>query len=519
MSDKSIPFKGITGASYQSLSKYSAVERSVNWFPETVENPDETKTRIVLYPTPCTGFYGELPDPSFQQNARGLIEINGSLYGVNGTVVFRFYAPNSGPSQPNPNGTFVAIGTVVDDGTPVTMIANGVIASGQQILISSANRLYVIITATDTLSPVTALAGQSVAFLDDYFISIIPGTNGIQVSDINDGTTWNPLATAYTQGQSDALVNLIADREYLWLFGSRRMEIWYNAGTLAFPFAIQPGAFIEMGLGAQNSLTQADNSLFWLGQDKRGGLSAWRANGLTPVRISNHAVEQFWAKYSSISDCITYSFLWRGHTFIRFIFPTATVVGNPQVGYGWTYDVTTSTMLGYSVWHENRFTNNQGQNFAPIERTHAYFQGTHVVGSGGVDGNIGTLFQFTDITALPTNPVITLQCSDDGGQTWGIERILPVGVVGQYTYRALWNLLGSSRDRVFKIKAVDYGDASQVFPIVRERICPHIWDNNNRIFYSRLELELAKGIGNEGGISEGFWAIITGELTIDPGVN
>lgn len=525
MPRKTINFTEMVGPSYQSQSKYAAIERCVNFFVEVIEVPGETKNKVSLYPTPCTAVYGTLPGVNLKFPARGLLELNGNLFGINGSVVYQFFPP--GPL--NPVGTFIPVAGpgVYNDGLPVSMIANGVIVPGQQqILISSGDKGYILTpsAAGNTLTPLNAavgfLGGRGAAFLDDYFISIIPGTNGIQVSPVNNGLgNWDPTAVAYTQGQSDALVNLIADRELLWLFGSRRSEIWYNSGASGFPFAIQPGAFIECGLEAAASLVQADNTLFWLGQDKRGGNSIWRANGINPVRVSTHAVELAISRYSSVSDCVAYSFLWRGHTFIRFIFPTATIPGNPQVGYAWTYDCAASGLLGIPVWHENNFTDLNGNTFAPLERTHAYFQGTHVVGSGGVEGNAGTLYSFTDYTTLPKNPYLTLQLSNDGGNTWDKEIQIFVGAAGQYQQRALANLLGNARDRVFKVKCVDMGEAGGGFPIVRERICPHIWENNNRVTYHRLELELNKAIGQEGGATDGFWGIITAELTMTPGAS
>ncbi len=428
------------------------------------------------------------------------------MYGINGDVLFKFDAP----SDAFPDGKWSIEGSVAGDGNPAYMIANGVTNANQQIFISSVNHGYILVpdvTFVDLSTLPGFIAGQGAAFLDNYFVSIIPGTNGFQVSALNDGLTWDPLAVAYMQGQSDNLVNLIADREYLWLFGSRRSEIWYNAGTSPVPFAIQPGAFMECGLGAQASLVQADNTLFWIGQDKRGGLSAWRANGFNPLRITNHAVEYAWARYSTVADCTAYAFLWRGHTFVRFIFPTAQA--------GWTYDCAASQMLGYPVWHENTFTDGAGNTLAPLERTHAYFQGAHVVGSGGADDHAGALWEFTDNTTIAVDPVVQLRWSDDGGNTYGPELQIPVGRVGEYEKRVIANLLGSGRDRVFWVRCVDYGDGggnlpiTGQFPIIRDRICPHLSSENKRIFYKRLELEVQRGIGFEVGATTPLSGVVT----------
>lgn len=516
----SVPFPNFVGSSYTSLSKYAAIERTVNFFIEVTEDPEDTKkNNATLYPTPCAGYLSGPATGAYAQPSRGLLELNGKLFGVNGNTIIQYVLP----TPVFPNGIFSRlIPTVQNDGNPVSMIANGVTNNNQQVFISSADKGYIYVPSSGGFVDLAAqvpgfIAGNGAAFLDDFFISLIPGTNGFQISKENDGSQWDAADVSYTQGQSDTLVNLIADREYLWLFGNRRSEIWYNQGGQFFPFAIQPGAFMEIGLGAKYSLVQADSSLFWIGQDKRGGLSAWRANGLTPLRVSNHAVETAWSKYSTVSDCVSYSFLWRGHIFVRFIFPTAKAA--------WTYDATASQQRGYAEWHENSFTDSNGDFQAPVERSHAYVNGVHVVGSGGGEGNPGTLYQFTDTTIIDADPVILLRYSNDGGNTFGSEIEIHVGKIGEYTKRAIVNLLGNARDRVFWARCVDYGDCPNalgavypnVFPVTRDRICPHLFENNNRIYYDRLEIECQKGIGNQAGQTTAFWALVNAYLTFTVG--
>lgn len=502
-------FKGFIGPSYQLLSKYAAIERCVNFFPEVVEDPSESKSRIVLFPTPCTGLYSA---QAATAPCRGLLELNGILLVVNGSTLYQFLSPTTVP----PNGQFIPIGDINNDGLPVTMIANGVTNSNQQVLISTqSDHAYICVPSAGTLLDLSTvpgfMGGRGAAFLDDYFISLIPGTNGFQISAINDGTSWDAADVAFTEGQSDELLNLIADREYLWLYGTRRSEIWYNQGGQFFPFAIQPGAFIEIGLGSFSVLIQADNSIFFLGRSMRGGLILWRTNDLNPLRVSNHAVETAWASYETVTDAVAYSFVWRGHTFVRAIFP--------QAQKAWTYDVAASRSLGYSVWHENNFTDNNGQQWAPIERTHAYFEGVHVVGSWGQDGFPGTLYQFTDSTNLPPNPVLLERQSRDGGNTWGAERQVQAGAAGQYEIRWISNLWAEARDCVFWVRCVDYGDAGGMFPILRDRICPHIFNGNQRNYYRRLEIEGNKAIGSEGGAVGGFWGLVNAYLTFEQGQN
>ena len=504
---------GFIGPSYLSMSKYASVERCVNFYLEVVEDPHENKSRQILYPCPLAGYLSGQPPAGLRQRNRGLLEVNGRVFGVNGTQMFEYITPYNTVAGTTAGqfGGWSIIGTIVDDGDPVSMIANGVNAgnpasnTNQQIFVTTSSGngyIYTLGGVFTNLGTVPGfMAGQGAAFLDDFFISIITGTNGFQISKQNDGTQWDNTQVAYTQGQSDALSAIIADREYLWLLGSRRSEIWYNSGAQFFPFAIQPGAFLEIGIQAWHTLVQADNSLFWMGQDKRGGLSFWRANGLIPIRVSNHAVEQMWASYAKVSDAFAYSFLWRGHTFIRIIFPSANA--------GWTYDAAASQQLGYAVWHENSFTDSNGNSLAPFEGAHCYVapensytgQGFHIIGSRGADGNPGALYTFTDQTIIDADPALLLRYSNDGGNTWGSERPIKVGKVGDYTKRARAILCGAGRDRVIWVRCNDYGNCPQNpdgtggFTMTRDRISPHDFDENKYIRYSSYEFEVNKGIG------------------------
>ena len=53
------------------------------------------------------------------------------------------------------------------------------------------------------------------------------------------------------------------------------------------------------------------------------------------------------------------------------------------------------------------------------------------------------------------DPKIGLCWSDDGGHTWGNWRFTTMGKIGQYRARAYWEMLGSARNRVWKIRVTD----------------------------------------------------------------
>lgn len=50
-----------------------------------------------------------------------------------------------------------------------------------------------------------------------------------------------------------------------------------------------------------------------------------------------------------------------------------------------------------------------------------------------------------------TDPMIMLQASNDGGITWGSERWVSMGKIGEYRKRVQWYRTGRARDRVFRV--------------------------------------------------------------------
>ena len=167
----SSPFPGFVGPSYQLANQYATIERTVNWHLVANEAAaEESKFRLGLEPAPGNQPFGTLPVPApFNQPNRGLLELRGVAYGVNGTVVFSIDSA----------GTYTNIGAVFSDGKPCSMVANG----NGQIFIASAGQGYVIQTGGGAGSLVGPVCAASYAtFQDGYIIVITPNSNQFQIA-------------------------------------------------------------------------------------------------------------------------------------------------------------------------------------------------------------------------------------------------------------------------------------------------------------------------------------------------
>lgn len=73
----------------------------------------------------------------------------------------------------------------------------------------------------------------------------------------------------------------------------------------------------------------------------------------------------------------------------------------------------------------------------------------------GVPGGDGAVHIVYTSLLLDQEPRVMMRWSNDGGRTFGAERLVGAGKQGEYSKRARWTRLGRGRDRVFEIAMSD----------------------------------------------------------------
>lgn len=476
---------GLVGPSYTSQSRIADSEALMNWYCENIESPNG-KAPLAMYPTPGLTVFATLLKP-----IRGCLQINGRCFFVGAGDLYELTAA----------GGITNRGAVGNDFQPVTMATNG--TAGNQLAICSAGNIYVFYlaatganAANSLVGPVGGLQGLAsiLTFCDGYFVAVLRNSNKFQVSNLEDGSTWNPLSIQQVSVFPENIGGMTQAFRQLFILGQDgHAQVYYNSGANQYtPFDVISGAFMEEGIDAPNSLVVLDNAPFWIGGNQNGNGIAWRANGYTPLRVSNYGVETAWAKYPSKgSDAIGYAYKDQGHTFWVLRFPSA----NNGFGATWVYDVATQ------MWHERGYwsdTAGYTGYTAHLSTCHCFAFGLHLVGdwnSGNVYSmSIGTytdnakpirrfrraphvsseqerIFHarlqldmevgdgpippLTDGAGNPRDPQIMLRWSDDGGFTWSNEHWIGAGQAGQFKTRAVWNRLGYARDRVYEVMVTD----------------------------------------------------------------
>jgi hypothetical protein len=325
----------------------------------------------------------------------------------------------------------------------------------------------------------------TVTYQDGYFIFSGVGTNEFFIS--NPTSSDEPLITfgdqniAAKSGNSDVLIAAYSNNRQLYLFGASTMEIWFNAGAGVFPFARQDGRFSQVGCSSAASIARLGETLLWLGTNQQGGGVVYMLDNAMPSRVSNHAVEYAIQNYGNLAYATAYGYQQEGHYFYCLNIPNSNTT--------WVYDVMTKQ------WAERQSTEN-GVTDRHLGETHCIVGHNHIVGDYR-NGNIYAYdlqtytdndnmvlrirqtphvsdtgnrvfyklfevdFQFgvglnndgTDPEAV--DPRVTLEISNDGGQTFSNPIFASMGKIGVWNHRARWQRLGSSRDRVFKVTSAE----------------------------------------------------------------
>ena len=459
-------------AAYRSQSPIADQEALINWYVEQMESPGAT-VKTALYPTPGVEAFATVNEVG----GRAMFAQAGRCFAVFGTKLYEVFD----------NGTTIARGTVVDDLQPATINSNG--DGGQQLFITSGTNGYTYDLATNTLTQTigpggTALPGAYADFggsLYGYFVALDVADSRFYISDLLNGSVWDATQFAErTIGQDPWVSMYTSSYGQIWLFGGQSTEVWYNNGTSPFPFAPDPSGILPYGCAAPFSVREANDQIVWLATTANGGYQVMAAKGFNPQRISTYALENAIADYETVDDAYGETYNDLGHVFYLLTFPTEQQT--------WCYDFRTG------LWHE------RGTWIATVNAYDAWRPQWHAFAFGKqlmADRESGTIYHMSKafaldvdgrpirrvrrapaiflehtklkvskievllesglgaITGQGSNPTLMLRSSTDGGKTWGNERTVTAGALGNYQTRCLFWRLGQARNRVFEISVSD----------------------------------------------------------------
>lgn len=376
----------------------------------------------------------------------------------------------------------------VNNGGVVTLLGNLLTNSGDVSMADDGTYLvvvdgqfgYVYNTTTTAFTQITdgnfTASPQTVTWLDNYFIvSSGTSTRQFQLSQISpsvDPTVWPAVQIGFASSGGGKLQHAMADHGVLNLFGDVYTEFWQDTGSPDLPFAKIPGASQQFGLAAPFSIATHDNSLAGLFQDRGGALVAAKLAGFGIRKISDSDIDYLLKNAGSVSDAQGIGFVVGGHPILLLNMPSADLslaydglsnVWTEYKSYGHEHfkGLKGCFFMGqqYMSDHENGnlyvfdpaiYTDNDGALSMEVWSKHIWNDDKYIgISQVQVDVQSGV----GAVTDDP--PVMDLQVSKDGGNTFFSVGYSSVGTTGEYTQRVKWNNLGAARDWVLKLVVTD----------------------------------------------------------------
>lgn len=435
--------------------------RIINAYVEFLGQDQGGKAPFTTYPVPGLTRFNAT---SFTGAERGMILLTDStLIAVLGTQIVSF--------------TTAGISTVLATlaGSDRLMMARNLNATPQIGIVNTAGQYYYLQGGTLTQpTEVNLPTPNSITYLGGYFVfGIGDGTNRIfHTPPLDQATGISALAFGYASSTSDNIVRVYAHAGFLFVFKSKSLEIWQNAGTTPFAFApVQQ--YIPLGLAAPFSIAETQYGMFWV--DHKGMVRFGRDAGAQ--RISTHTVER---AIQSLSDSdraniVGHIVTWEGHECYQISAPTS-----------WTYcyDTGTSRWFQRVSYGTTRWLGNNSVNFSGHYIVSNYTNGNLYkldASSYSEDGSeyvvelwcpnsnsfpSGMIVDRLDVDVISgvgtlgagvdsTTPQLAIDYSDDGGKTFNGERLAPLGAIGQYSQLVRTSGWGriSQKGRIWRFRA------------------------------------------------------------------
>lgn len=371
------------------------------------------------------------------------------------------------------NSTFTDIGTLNTESGIVSMADNGI----ELVIVDGTSIGYVHTFGTTTLEhiPEPFPGGDTILFINGYFISVQPNSQVMWQSDLYDGRTWNALNIASAEGDPDNIETITSNHKELFVHGSLSSEVWYDAAfETGFSFTRMNGGILEYGIAAKRSVATIGGVIFLLAKTSKGERVVISITGYTPNIVSHPGINYQIGQMAKTSDAEAFTYMQEGHSFYVLTFPSADVT--------FVYDMSTQQ------WHRRK-SYGIGRWRA---RCYGFFGGRHVVG----DYSNGNLYEMSMDAVTENgeaiervrvcrevidmkeynrifvhelqldmdlglgndqvdNPVAVLQWSKDNGKTYGSEHFKPLMKQGEYRRSIMWHRLGMARRRLFKLTITD----------------------------------------------------------------
>lgn len=369
---------------------------------------------------------------------RGEHVMGGVRYVINGSTLYSEAEDGARTSLGIVGGADRAI--FADDGTNLYFVAD--------------NSLY---KYDGTLSIVTVPVVTNVsaiAYINRQFI--VSGDNGLfGTSDVADGSSYNALNYAEAETKPDALLRPYVFNQLVYMLGADSTEPWYNSGIGNPPFDRQDTALVNVGIAGKYAVANTNQYLYWLGNDRK----IYQCIGSSARPINSSGVSEIISAFDSVSDCVASAFDLKGQDFILFKFPSNNCALLYSETNNYWGELSSGTDVARASWYgdavskcyeKNLVTDFRNGNTYELDfNTYTdngdtrlrVFQLPPVTGDaiGAPDNQItvsgATIFMQTGVglsLGQGSDPVIMCEFSQEGGEIYGAQSHVSIGVMGEY---------------------------------------------------------------------------------------
>jgi hypothetical protein len=343
----------------------------------------------------------------------------------------------------------VALGTVPGSG-PVSWAT-----SGAELVLTAGEDAYSY-DGTD-LEAVVFPDGSAIAAVDFagsrfLYVPIDPPVGSLGSfywSELNDGRDVDGANFATAESSPDGLWDLKVIRGNVYPIGKRSIEVWRGTSSADLPFQLIQQTIASKGAIATGCSVEADNALFWIGQD--GILYRW---GETPQQVSDPGLEE---RIISSGGRRLIKYDYEGKPLVNvitdddvFAYDASTrqihnprSAGLPRFRANCAFNVGTDAYIGDETTGQIWAFDGWEDDGAQMERLFTAFFPIEAAGVSvnnlWIEANVGR----TDLLAgQGSDPVVEMRSSNDAGATWSDWDAADLGEQGEYRTIVEWRAVG-----------------------------------------------------------------------------
>lgn len=359
--------------------------------------------------------------------------------------------------------------------------------NGTQLMFNDGVTAWIYNPTTAIMTQITdpdfPVGARGCAFLQGRFwVYTISGVaaNRVYGSDQYNGLGWDALNFFTPEATPDGIVSVSRWFNDLVVSGKTSIEWWTGVSTqLPGQLGFQPitGANTEVGLSGELAYASAGQNRFFLGRSN-GQAGVYQIVNYTAKKVSSPAVDDDIARRINHSIAVGCGYMIGGHSIFQITFPGTTKADSIT----WAYDADTTLWCKRESYEQPYY---RGQFVATtLDRIFISdaFTGTIWEMSDAFysEGDQPLIFELSSIhilkegdtlalnsvqidmetgvgtsTGQGVNPQAMIQISKDAGRTWGAERWVPIGKIGEYMTRAERRRIGSARDLAVRMRITD----------------------------------------------------------------